>query len=56
MWLANAQANVLTGLVNLSVNTLEASNVKAFCILCGYIILVNGVAGVLRMRGLTLKL
>jgi len=50
------QGNILTGLVNLSINTLESSNVIAFCILSGYIIVVNGFAGGLKKMRWTLKI
>jgi hypothetical protein len=49
------KANILTGLVNLSIDTLEVSNLVAFCILSVYIFIINGVAGILRWKGWTLK-
>ncbi|KND00467.1 glucosaminyl-phosphotidylinositol O-acyltransferase [Spizellomyces punctatus DAOM BR117] len=48
--------NLLTGLVNLSVNTLEVSDSTAYAILTLYIFIVGGVAVILDHLNLTLKL
>ncbi|TPX71209.1 hypothetical protein SpCBS45565_g01274 [Spizellomyces sp. 'palustris'] len=48
--------NLLTGLVNLSINTLEVSDSTAYAILTVYIFIVGGVALILDHLNLTLKL
>ena|SRR6266496_5193608 len=50
------QANVLTGLVNLSINTLKVTTVQAMGVLSIYILVLNGVAGALRYKGWKLKI
>jgi len=42
---------VLTGLVNLSINTLKVTTVQAMGVLGIYILVLNGVAGALRYKG-----
>ncbi|KAF9427861.1 Glucosaminyl phosphatidylinositol (GlcN-PI) nositol acylation protein [Podila epigama] len=49
-------ANVLTGLVNMSIQTLYTSDAKALIILTAYMALVTGVAWVWQVRGWKLKL
>lgn len=49
-------ANLLTGLVNMTFNTLEATPPVALAILMGYSIIVTGVAVVLDMYDISIKL
>lgn len=49
-------ANLLTGAVNLSVKTLDASNLQAMGILLGYMMIVSGVALGMNAYGLKVKL
>jgi hypothetical protein len=49
------QANVLTGAVNLSMETLYVDDARAILILAAYLTTVCGVAILLHARGLTLK-
>ena len=49
------QANVLTGAVNFSMQTLYASDATAFAVLAGYIGTVCVVAAILHSLGITLK-
>ena len=50
------QANILTGLVNLSINTLEVTTLQAMSVLSIYILALNCVAGALRYKGWKLKI
>lgn len=49
-------ANLLTGLVNLSVNTLDMGSLGAMGVLIAYAAVVTGVAGGLRYTGVKIKL
>lgn len=49
------QANILTGLVNLSVDTLSASSIKALIILLVYAYILSIVIGILDYFGIKLK-
>jgi glucosaminylphosphatidylinositol acyltransferase len=49
-------ANVLTGLVNMTINTLEASNIKAMAMLSLYALVINAVVAGMRYKGWTVKL
>ena len=49
-------ANLLTGLVNLSMNTLETSNLAAMGVLGLYAVLVTGFALGLQRLGIRIKL
>ena len=42
-------SNILTGLVNLTVDTLHSTNVQAFCVLSSYLALVCGIALILNV-------
>jgi hypothetical protein len=44
------QGNVLTGLINLTINTLEVSNVKAMFVISGYALILNGITGALHWK------
>jgi hypothetical protein len=45
----------MTGLVNLSINTLQVTTVQAMGVLSIYILALNGVAGASRYKGWKLK-
>jgi phosphatidylinositol glycan class W len=49
------QANLLTGLVNLSVDTLSASSVSALSILLAYASILSTVVGIADFCGFRLK-
>lgn len=46
----------MTGLVNLSINTLKVTTMQAMGVLSIYILTLNGVAGALRYKGWKLKI
>lgn len=48
-------ANLLTGLVNLTVNTLSASSFASFCILLGYAGILSAIAGITCFYGIKMK-
>lgn len=49
------QANILTGLVNLSVDTLSVSSITAVCILLVYAYILSTVIGIADCFGVKLK-
>ncbi|XP_058085144.1 uncharacterized protein At4g17910 isoform X2 [Magnolia sinica] len=48
-------ANVLTGIINLYVDTLSASSLASFCILVGYAFLLTVLTGIAMFSGIKLK-
>ena len=47
---------MLTGTVNLTINTLKVTNVQAMVVLSIYTLVLNGVAGVLHYKGWRVKI